>query len=172
LIRETDESYVIECEMVSFITLVNVLPVTIVKATKDFCTDQELCKILEDQIRGRIISVTTDTRVIYKPQPVNTAQIALLVKQLVYKGIIQKFIQLESEGRYLCVSKSIPLLIESVNGFLNCSVVNRWSFDIDEGFFGENIPENLQRHFCEWKKHNDMNIPIFEPNVLIDPIYH
>ncbi len=165
--NETEDNYEIAFRWCNFTTLANVLPTTIVAPEKSYFTDKTVLAEAKFRICTEVDSASSDVAYSSNNQvDLDPKDVAVLIKQLVTDGDIQKYFPFDGEEAFVCVSNSVPLIIGSFNGKLGVNVLNFLIFDIDDGFIGSNRTNKLNEHFKVWKAEKDITAHIIPPNDL------
>lgn len=168
LYKETEEAYIIRFRICTFITLVNVLPPTVVQTTKEICLDQQVYELIKDRIEDEVQSAHDDLARLHRQKTVDSDKLFPAICQLTREGVISKFVSLDSPDQFICVSQDVPLLVASIQGKLVVDIINNVFFDVDDGFIGDLPMKNLNGKFKEWKARGDFAAPVLQQNVITD----
>jgi hypothetical protein len=97
---------------------------------------------------------------------ITASDLFTLIKQLSVDNVIQKFAPLDIIGTYICVSRGVPIIIASVDDYLDVYIEHKMTFDYDYGFIGRDSISKLNSHFKKWVEKGDIKAPIIKYNNL------
>lgn len=137
------------------------LPLTKVTLGSIFFTNKEILKQAKRLIRN-LLGYCCETSIL--KIAITPDEIPSLIYQLAVENVIQKFYPLDTEGTFICISRNVPIIIASIDGFLQIYLEECLTFDFDYGFLGRDDVSNLNSRFKRWKESGDITAPILRTN--------
>lgn len=164
LLKETDTQYIIQFDSVSSTALVNVLPESTNIQPIQWYPNNRLYNDVKYLIVMEVQNSSSGLGEFYESINVPSDEVLFILKQLVIDNIVQKFVSIDPTF-FICSSNNVPLYFGVEKGEFIVSVASDISFDIDNGFIGnEEYIELLNVYFNKWKLRGNLCSPIIPPN--------
>jgi hypothetical protein len=150
IVKETETTIEIQFRICVFTALVNVLPSIVVNSNRKFFKNEIFYKQAVSLLQDEVRSVSDDLAVLPPKMYLDEREVYPLVLQFAVDNLIQKFVALDGNGRYICVVSEVPLFVGTVKGTFQIHVLSNIIFDVDDGFIGDGVT-NLNTVFGGWK---------------------